>query len=156
MPQQGLLETVQVGPMGFMFSNRNRVMALKGHSHYAKLTLVWRTVLFKHEHPVGFPSFDVTVRELEAALGEKVQRPIVGTNEDVARMLWLTFDGWDTAACQSYGCRGARPDAVFADLEALDQPPNFMLWKMRMIVYGVRDEIGHAPGGTTYTIERTR
>jgi hypothetical protein len=126
------VETITAGPLGFTFMNVNKEMGLRGHSHYAQLTLVWRT-----EARVGFPAFDATYAAIKDTLREASREPFRdATNEEVARRLFALFRGWDHPVLSTWG--GSRSD--------------FWLTELKMGVQGTLDAIGHADGMTVYTV----
>ena len=124
-------ETITLGPFGLFFTNVNHAMHLPGHSHYAELTLVYRNL-----GPVGFPAFASTYAPLQEHLKGLTKAPFRdATNEDVARRLFASLDGWTDPAIEEWHGQ-------------------FRLDELRLAVRGVLDAIGHADGYTTYTVAR--
>lgn len=128
-------ETVIIGPFGIFFSNKNDEMGLRGHSHYATVTLEYESA--QGELPSrGFPAFEGTYGEVQTKLKELTGQPFKSaTNEEVARRLYAQFDGWSTPEIDRWG--GA-----------------YKLVRLALAVMGVPDSIGHADGFTTYTVHR--
>ena len=126
---------VITGPFSAFFSNVNTKMRLKGHSHFAQVTLYWQ-----HFGPLGFPSFESTHAIIQHEIRGLLAKPLKDhTNEDVAQRLFDNFCLWHPE--YSSILRGW-PDCDFA-LQRLD-----------LAVRGVPDNLGHADAFTTYTIQR--
>tara|TARA_R110002020_G_scaffold381562_1_gene592465 strand:- start:21 stop:437 length:417 start_codon:yes stop_codon:yes gene_type:complete len=127
-------ESVEVGPVGFFFTNVNRQMNLAGHSHTA-----WLTLIYAHdsEKTNGFPVFDSTVRAVEDKLNELTAKPFRDcTNEKLAAILFGEFLDWEIPQ------------------DADRWGGEYSLEKIRMAVQGVRDKIGHAHSLTVYNVEK--
>lgn len=127
---------VTVGPFSVQFTNRNRDMGLQAHTHFAQVTLTLENT--DQPNTPGWPSFHDTNGPLAEALRDTLVRPITGTNETVARALWLTA----------------------ADHVAHHEPHqygtcSYRLHALELAVRGVPDAIGHDDSFTTYRIERT-
>jgi hypothetical protein len=122
---------VSVGPFAIFFTNINRTMRLPGHSHFATVTLVYRT----GESNRGFPAFASTYAAVQARLMELTAKPFHDmTNEDVAQHLWNALDGWTDPEIERWG-------------------GTFALARLDLAVRGVPDAIGHADGFTVYSVE---
>ncbi|MER7835349.1 hypothetical protein ABTY98_05410 [Streptomyces sp. NPDC096040] len=127
-----LARTVTVGPIPVFFTNVNRAMGLRAHSHTGAVTVVYDTV-GRH----GYPSFADTNAALERyihALTRAVFKD--ATNEDIADRLFARLDGYVDPAWEPWG--GA-----------------YQLRAVHLDVIGVRDQIGHDSGTTRYTVART-
>jgi hypothetical protein len=123
--------SVTVGPFAVFFTNVNTEMRLPGHSHFALVTLHYRTRPGAH----GFPAFATTYQAVQEQLVALTARPFRNaTNEDVAAALWAAFVGWTHPAVDAWG-------------------GDFRLCRVELAVRGVPDAIGHADGFTTYTVE---
>jgi hypothetical protein len=124
--------TVTIGPFSIFFTNINRAMKLPGHSHFATVTLAYRT---GGDGSRGFPAFGSTYGAVQARLIELTEKPFHDmTNEKVAAHLFAAIDVWTHPEVEKWG--GA-----------------FELARLDLAVRGVPDRIGHADGFTTYTIE---
>ncbi|MFF1468030.1 hypothetical protein [Streptomyces mirabilis] len=127
-----LIRTVTVGPIGIFFTNVNRAMGLRAHSHTGAVTVVYDTI-GRH----GYPSFAETNAALERRIHELTRAVFKdATNEDIADRLFAHLDGYTAPEWESWG--GAY------DLRAV-----------HLDVIGVRDAIGHDTGTTRYTVART-
>jgi hypothetical protein len=125
----GLVRTVTVGPIGIYFTNVNRPMGLRAHSHTGAVTVVYDTV-GRH----GYPSFQETNAALERRIHELTRRPFKdATNEDVADRLWAHLDGYVAPEWQQWG-------------------GTYRLRAVHLDVVGVHDDIGHDNGTTRYTV----
>jgi hypothetical protein len=135
MPLEGESATrasVTVGPFAVFFTNVNRAMGLPGHSHFALVTLHYRTAPGAH----GFPAFAATYAAVQTQLMALTARAFHdATNEDIVAALWTAFVEWRHPAVEQWG-------------------GSFALAKLELAVRGVPDAIGHADGFTTYTVER--
>src|SRR4051794_16801678 len=90
-PVTTLRSSVTVGPFSVFFTNTNRAMQLPGHSHFALVTLTYRTATGAH----GFPAFASTYDAVQTHLKALTRLPFRhATNEDVADRLWNAFVGW--------------------------------------------------------------
>ncbi|MGW2936059.1 hypothetical protein ACWDA7_30375 [Streptomyces sp. NPDC001156] len=131
MSDSDLLRTVTVGPVPIFFSNVNRAMGLRAHSHTGAVTVVYDT-LGGH----GYPSFQETNEALERRIHELTRRVFKdATNEDVADRLWAHLDGYVASEWEKWG--GA-----------------YQLRAVHLDVVGVHDNIGHDNGTTRYTVAR--
>lgn len=63
VPVPELVRTADVGPFGIYFTNVNRAIGLRAHSHTGTMTVVYNTV-GRH----GYPSFADTNTALEARI----------------------------------------------------------------------------------------
>ena len=89
-----ITETITIGPFGAFFTNKNAEMNLAGHSHSAEITLEFETIGDgTSDEPIGFPSFHATAEQVLEVIAKTLERPIVGTNEVVARQLYRAFKG---------------------------------------------------------------
>jgi hypothetical protein len=128
-------ETVEVGPLGLFFTNKNVQMSLPGHSHFGQLTLRFLTIPIG-DKPKGFPAFAETYHLVQSRIQELTEKPFRdATNEQVARELFQGFDGWSHEIIDAWHC-------------------NFILTGLTLGVQGVQDRLGHASGMTNYSIER--
>lgn len=132
-----MFETVTVGPFGVFFTNRNKAMNLRGHSHFAEVTVTFLNTQAP-ERP-GYPSFADTNACLRERLTAALEHPITGTNEDVARALWDAAKGF---------ARNPPPEALAFEGCAWD------LGELELAVRGVNDQIGHDDSFTRYRIQR--
>lgn len=131
--------TVTIGPIPVFFTNRNKAMRLRSHSHTAEVV-----VSFGHDASApGWPSFEHTNRWFADRLRDAVGHPITGTNEDVARILWEA--AYDAAVEVDVHHPG--PFEPFAECR-------FWLYALELRVQGVPDAIGHDASTTAYRIER--
>ena len=130
-----MMETVTVGPWGIFFTNKNREMNLPGHSHFAQVFLEFVNVPEGDRPTRGFPSFHDTSEEILTTLRTVVERPIEGTNEEVARLIFQAFVHWNPPTVAAWGGKWA-------------------LLEVRLGVQGVRDRIGHAEAMTFYRVAR--
>lgn len=132
MHEDGPRRTITVGPLDIYFTNVNKPMGLRAHSHTATLEVTYLT-LARH----GYPSFEVTNRALLERVRELTRTPFKdATNEDVADRLWAHLDGYVAPEWERWG--GA-----------------YTLHAIRLGVIGVHDDIGHDDSTTYYTVERT-
>ncbi|MDT0377245.1 hypothetical protein RM572_00445 [Streptomyces sp. DSM 42041] len=132
MSSHHLARTVTVGPIPIYFTNVNRPMGLRAHSHTGAVTVVYDTI---GQH--GYPSFAVTNTALEDrihALTRKVFKD--ATNEDIADRLWGHLDGYVAPEWEEWGGQ-------------------YALRAVHLDVVGVHDAIGHDNGTTRYTVART-
>lgn len=131
-PEPGaLIRTVEVGPVAIHFTNANRPMGLRAHSHTGAVTVVYDT-LGRH----GYPSFADTNTALEHRIHELTRRVFRdATNEDVADRLWAHLDGYVAPEWEPWG--GA-----------------YRLRAIHLDVIGVHDDIGHDDSTTRYTVAR--
>ncbi|MFE4329647.1 hypothetical protein ACFRQM_09345 [Streptomyces sp. NPDC056831] len=129
-PEQ-LIRTVEVGPFSIFFTNVNRPMGLRAHSHTGAVTVVYDTV-GRH----GYPSFADTNAALEARIHE-LTRPVFkdATNEDIADRLWAHLDGYIAPEWEPWG-------------------GEYQLRAIHLDVVGVHDAIGHDNSTTRYTVAR--
>jgi hypothetical protein len=126
-----LTRTISVGPIDIFFTNVNRAMGLRAHSHYGRVTVVYDT-LGRH----GYPSF----RETNDALRERIHtltRNVFkdATNEDIADRIFEHLDGYEDKVWQPWG-------------------GSYQLRAVHLDVIGVIDEIGHDDSTTTYVVSR--
>jgi len=128
------IETITVGPFSAFFTNINREMRIPGHSHFAEVTLVYRTL-----GSTGFPAFATTYAAIQDRVRETFAKPLHNhTNENVARLLWTVFREWNNpAAATEWGA-------------AIGE--HYQLVGLELAVRGVPDAIGHADGFTRYRI----
>lgn len=128
----GLLRTVEVGPVPIFFTNVNRPMGLRAHSHTGAVTVVYDTI-GRH----GYPSFAETNDALRARIHE-LTRPVFkdATNEDIADRLWAQLDGYVAPVWERWG-------------------GEYRLRAIHLDVVGVLDTIGHDDSTTRYTVART-
>jgi hypothetical protein len=130
-PAAPLIRTVDVGPFAIYFTNVNRAMGLRAHSHTGAVTVVYDTV-GRH----GYPSFAVTNGALEARIHELTRRPFKdATNEDIADRLWAHLDGYVAPEWEPWGGK-------------------YALRAVHLDVIGVHDDIGHDNSTTRYTVAR--
>lgn len=130
----GTRETIAVGPFGIFFCNTNTEMKLKGHCHTAYVTVVYETT-----GTLGYPSFEVTNTAIRQRLRDitGVDHPFRdATNEDVTRALFRHLDGWEDESWKQW-------------------TGQYRLHAVHLDVVGVQDRIGHDPGTTRYTLERS-
>lgn len=124
------LETVTTGPFGIYFTNVNKEMGLRAHSHYAQVTLLWR-----NGAPVGFPAFGETYAVLRHMLNDVTMDVFNdATNEEVARRLFFHMNTleWPEAVTKWEG--------------------SFSLLELQLAVQGVPDALDHPASITTYTV----
>lgn len=132
--ERHLLKTIRTGPFRIFFTNINKEMALGGHSHYAEVSLTWRTMDTR-----GFPAFAETYVVLQDRLKALTDKPFRGfTNENVADYLYAGFRDM-----------GPHSDPILEKWGG-----SWELVKLELAVMGVPDKIGHADGLTIYTVER--
>jgi len=125
-------EKITIGPFGIFFTNINREMDLPGHSHYAEVTLSYRTL-----GTTGFPAFEETYATIQRMLKDFTEKPFRNhTNEAIARELFTAFTN-ESFKMESWKEK-YRGDYCLAELS--------------LSVRGVLDRIGHADGFTTYTV----
>jgi hypothetical protein len=125
------IETITFGPLAAFFSNKNTEMNLKGHSHYAEVTLTYKTL-----GSLGFPVFHDTVEVIHERLRWLTERPFTdSTNEDVARAIFNTFYDFSHPTLHEWG-------------------GDYQLVAIELAVRGVRDKIGHSDGFARYRIEK--
>jgi len=125
--------TVRAGPFSIFFTNINRKMGLRGHSHFATVDLYYRADA--GEDSLGFPSFACTHAAIQICLNEfcaKVFRD--HTNERVAREMFAALATFEHADIARW--------AIPTQLVRLD-----------LNVRGVPDALGHADSFTTYTVQ---
>ncbi len=131
-PADPLDRTITVGPTAIFFTNVNRAMNLRAHSHTGAVTVVYDTI-GRH----GYPSFADTNAALERHIPELTRAVFKdATNEDIADRLFVHLDGYVAPEWERWGGQ-YRPRALHLD------------------VIGVRDQIGHDAGTTRYTVART-
>jgi hypothetical protein len=130
-----MIEHVTVGPFGLFFTNVNTEMRLPGHSHTARLTLVYQNAPTADGHPTrGFPAFADTYAALRNHLLACTQSAFRdSTNEEVARRLAAAFQHYCPPVIAAWGGR-------------------YALAQVHLDVEGVEDKIGHAEGTTRYTV----
>lgn len=126
----GIRQSITVGPIGCMFTNRNTDMGLRAHSHLAEVFVTWT------HHELGFPVFESTVREVGDAVRAVVEHPITGTNEQVARLIFQALDGWKVTHPEWVGVGDYQLDEVV------------------LAVRGIPDSIGHSDGFGRYSVRR--
>jgi len=128
-----VVETVEIGPIGFFFSNQNLAMGLKSHSHHAYVYVVFETMLGGH----GYPSFEETNDALRERIAALSGRGLFtnATNEDVCRRLFAWIDDYGPEVWRKWG-GDYRLQTVILDVES------------------VVDKIGHDNGSTRYTVSR--
>lgn len=125
-----MIQTVTIGPVRVFFTNRNEAMALRGHSHYAEVSVSWR-----HDG-LGWPSFGATNGAVEQRIRHTVMAgPITGTNEDVVALVWNALREWQPPEADKWeGCA-------------------YTLYRVELAVMGVPDNLDHAGGMTRYAME---
>ncbi|MFH8577142.1 hypothetical protein [Streptomyces zaomyceticus] len=129
---QGLVRTVDVGPFGIYFTNVNKAMGLRAHSHTGYVTVVYNTV-GRH----GYPSFADTNAALEAWIHELTRAVFKdATNEDIADRLFAHLDGYVDPVWEPWG-------------------GEYSLRAIHLDVIGVHDALGHDNSTTRYTVART-
>ena len=127
----GLIRTVTVGPLPIFFTNVNRPMGLRAHSHTGAVTVVYDTV-GRH----GYPSFEETNAAMLRRIHELTRLPFKdATNEDVADRLWAHLDGYIAPEWERWG-------------------GEYSLRALHLDVIGVPDKLGHDNGTTRYTVAR--
>lgn len=125
-----MTKTITVGPFSAFFFNVNREMGLPGHSHFAQITLEFRTNGDGH----GFPAFGETYKAIQDHIIKLTEKPFRdATNEVVADRLYEAFTHLDDERITKWG-------------------GDFTLVRMTLSVRGVPDKIGHADGFTDYTV----
>lgn len=130
-PDPALIRTVDVGPFGIYFTNVNRAMGLRAHSHTGAVSVVYDTV-GRH----GYPSFAETNAALERRIHELTRAVFKdATNEDIADRLFAHLDGYVAEEWKEWGGEYALR-AVYLD------------------VIGVHDDIGHDNSTTRYAVAR--
>lgn len=123
-------ESITAGPFSIHFTNVNREMELRGHSHFAEVYFQFETI-----GSVGFPSFEHTHAEIQQQLKHLTHLPFRdATNEEVLRRLFDHFSAAELEETKKYSCA-------------------FRLTAMELHVRGVPDAIGHADAFTRYRIE---
>jgi hypothetical protein len=131
MSSAPLQRTVTVGPIPIFFTNVNRAMNLRAHSHTGAVTVVYDTI-GRH----GYPSFQETNEALERRIHELTRQVFKdATNEDVADRLWAHLDGYVAPEWARWG-------------------GGYALRALHLDVVGVHDNIGHDAGTTRYTVAR--
>ncbi|MEU9033776.1 hypothetical protein AB0D45_02510 [Streptomyces sp. NPDC048352] len=126
-----LIRTVDVGPFAIYFTNVNKAMGLRAHSHTGSVTVVYDTI-GRH----GYPSFAETNAALERRIHELTRRVFKdATNEDIADRLWAHLDGYVAPEWEPWGGQ-------------------YRLRAVHLDVIGVHDDIGHDNSTTRYTVAR--
>lgn len=126
-----LIRTVDVGPFGIYFTNVNRAMGLRAHSHTGTVTVVYDTI---GHH--GYPSFADTNTALERRIHELTRVVFKdATNEDIADRLWSHLDGYVAPEWAQWG-------------------GEYALRAVHLDVIGVHDDIGHDNSTTRYSVAR--
>jgi hypothetical protein len=126
-----LHRTIAVGPFGVFFTNVNRAMNLRAHSHTAYVTVVYDTT-GRH----GFPSFQTTNAALHKRIRDLTAEVFKdATNEDVTDRLFDHLDGYTDPSWTEWG-------------------GDYTLRAVHLDVVGVLDDIGHDAGTTRYSVER--
>lgn len=124
-----MIRTISVGPIPIYFTNVNRPMGLRAHSHSAAVIVVYET-LGRH----GYPSFEVTNDALEARIHELTREVFKdATNEDVLERLWGHLDGFVAPEWERWG-------------------GEYRLHALHLDVVGVHDDIGHDDSTTRYSV----
>ncbi|MFG2404255.1 hypothetical protein ACGFR8_07925 [Streptomyces brevispora] len=132
-PAPALLRTVEVGPIPIFFTNVNRPMGLRAHSHTGAVTVVYDTT-GRH----GYPSFAVTNAALERHIHELTRTVFKdATNEDIADRLFAHLDGYVAREWEEWG-------------------GDYRLHAIHLDVIGVHDAIGHDNSTTRYTVARSQ
>jgi hypothetical protein len=127
-----MIQHVEIGPFSLFFTNVNTEMNLRGHSHFATLTLRYRITAGER----GFPAFAPTYAAIQNRLTEKTSKPFRDcTNESVARLLFAEFDTFTHPDIAKWG-------------------GEYCLDTLLLAVRGVPDSLGHADGFTTYSVTR--
>jgi hypothetical protein len=130
-PAERLDRTVTVGPIAIFFTNVNRAMNLRAHSHTGAVTVVYDTI-GRH----GYPSFADTNSALERYIHHLTRAVFKdATNEDIADRLFAHLDDYVDPAWEPWGGQ-------------------YRLRAVHLDVIGVRDAIGHDTGTTRYTVAR--
>ncbi|MEV0016672.1 hypothetical protein [Streptomyces tendae] len=130
-PAELMDRTITVGPIGIFFTNVNRAMGLRAHSHTGAVTVVYDTI-GRH----GYPSFADTNQALERRIHDLTRAVFkYATNEDIADRLFAHLDGYTAPEWLSWGGQ-------------------YRLRAVHLDVIGVRDAIGHDTGTTRYTVAR--
>jgi hypothetical protein len=129
-------ESVEIGPFGIFFSNKNEEMGLRGHSHSAEVTMVFRT---ERSSTTGFPAFASTYEVVQDVLKRGTAKPFRNaTNEEVTRRLFRWCTQLETHPEQ-------HP-------ELKQWGGRYRLYSLELAVLGVLDDIGHADGVTRYRV----
>jgi hypothetical protein len=124
-----MIRTISVGPIPIFFTNVNRPMGLRAHSHSGAVTVVYETT-GRH----GYPSFATTNDALEARVLELTREVFKdATNEDVLDRLWEHLDGFVAPEWEEWG-------------------GDYHLHALHLDVVGVHDDIGHDDSTTRYSI----
>ncbi|MGW7708283.1 hypothetical protein [Streptomyces sp. NPDC054771] len=130
-PAAALIRTVDVGPFAIYFTNVNKAMGLRAHSHTGAVTVVYDTI-GRH----GYPSFATTNTALEARIHELTRVVFKdATNEDIADRLFAHLDGYVAPEWEPWG-------------------GEYQLRAIHLDVIGVHDDIGHDNSTTRYTVAR--
>lgn len=125
--------TITVGPFGVFYTNVNRAMGLRAHSHTAWVSVVYGYPQGEH----GFPSFQATNAALLDRIHELTDRPFRdATNEDAVERLFDHLDGWVAPVWEQWG--GV-----------------YWLAAVHFDVVGVLDQLGHDASTTRYTVARS-
>jgi hypothetical protein len=126
-----LQRSISVGPFDIFFTNANKAMGLRAHSHYGRVLVVYDT-LGRH----GYPSFKDTNEALRARIHQLTRQVFRdATNEDVADRIFAHLDGWVAPEWDEWG-------------------GDYQLRAVHLDVVGVQDDIGHDSSTTTYMVRR--
>lgn len=124
-----MLRSVTIGPFSCFFTNVNKEMNLPGHSHFATVTLEYKTLGIH-----GFPAFEATYKAVQDMLRGLTMHPFRdATNEVVAERMFSSFKGFRHPEIDKWG-------------------GDYTLYRLTLSVRGVPDKIGHADGFTDYTV----
>jgi len=122
-------QTVIIKDFPIHFTNINKEMDLRGHSHFALVALY-----YGHEG-TGFPAFENTYADIQKELQELTAKPIKGTNEEFLRIIFKHFRELDY---KKFNWK---------------YKTNSWLTAAKLSVRGVPDSLGHANGFTDYFVE---
>lgn len=130
------MRSITIGPLAIHFTNRNRAMNIKAHSHYAEVTITFTT-----DAAEGFPVFANTVEPIRATLRGLTANVFPDhTNERIAEEVWAAVNDLTIHRPDTWR---AYPDSAYR------------LHAIELAVRGVPDDIGHDDSFTRYRIEAT-
>lgn len=125
-------QSIKIKDFSIFFTNVNREMKLKGHSHFALVSLT-----FGHDR-TGFPAFEETYAYIKKELRTLTAKPFMdATNEEIARKIFEHFSTIE-----------------YWQLNWKYHTTTFYLQSITLSVRGVLDDLGHADGFTDYTVEK--